>query len=301
MKNNKFRVLLVDDKQPVLDAANAWIEHKMIVNQKEITIDLLKLHVDVIVDENNYKISEQTFANLNKLCRDTFDIIFMDYGFVKSGINTEKEVKKYHELNPTFTKQSCINKIVLNPSHIVNEILYNRKDLKNIKKNFISFNGTIFIYTFIPNSLELYLNNTDVRKNVTDQHFPNAKIKIIDSRKELFNNSAFVSKHDPEYYPFLISKYLSKIIHIEIAESLLKDSDEIKKKFENIKINNRLLALSVILPSLLAGVFIPSLFSSIEKKDYVISLALLIVLIIFTIVSKLGTRYFDKLQEKWLK
>jgi len=102
---------------------------------------------------------------------------------------------------------------------------------------------------------------------------------LIDARKELFNNSKFDGKHDGEYYPFLIAKYLSKIIHYEIAELIIMKNSEVKNQLVKLKRNNRIVTLTTILPSIIAGVFIPSLFTSIEKGNYTIGVAFLLMLI----------------------
>jgi hypothetical protein len=296
-----YRVLIVDDKQPVLNAAKDWIERKYTVGGEEITVELFRLCVEVIDSESGYKISDGTLGLLNEYCNSSFNLILIDFGFVKKEIKTADEINRLHQDNPQKSIRELIDKIVLNPTHIVDDALKSTKYSKNIKKNFIDYCGNLYIYTYIPSQLERDYTCTDVRNNVTNLKFPKAKIKIIDTRKELFNDFQFEMKYDSEYYPFLISKFLSKIIQIEIAESLLRNNVDIKQKFEKIRKSNRLLAISIILPSIIAGIFIPSLFSSLGEKNYIIAISLFLGLIMITLTLTVGTRFLEKLQRKWFK
>jgi hypothetical protein len=274
-----FRILIVDDKKPVLDAMKDWIEHNYKVANEDYRIELLLLHVDVVGDENEYRISPNTFEKLNEYCQKPFHLILADFGFVKQGIKTSDEHDRLKELNPEISSRELIDRIILNPSHIVNDAVKYPKLYKKIKKQFIDYGGTLYVYTYIPSKFEREYTSADVRRNVTNKHFPNSSILLLDARKELFNNSKFDTKHDGEYYPFLIAKYLSKIIHFEIAESVLKKNTDVKKQLLKLKRNNLIVSVTTIIPSIVAGVFIPVLFTSIEKGNYSISISFLIMLI----------------------
>lgn len=293
-----FRILIVDDKKPVLEAMKDWIEHNYRVAKEDFRIELLLLHVEVIGKEDEYQISTKTYEKLYEFCEKPFNLVLADFGFVKQGINTIDELDRLKELNPKCSVRELIDRIILNPSHIVNQSTQYHKLYKKIKKQFVDFNGNLYVYTYIPSKIEREYTSADVRKNVTNKHFPNANILLIDARKELFNNSKFDMKHDNEFYPFLIAKYLSKIIHIEIAELLIRKNSEFKNQFLQFKKNNRILAITTILPSIFAGVFIPSLFTSIEQGNYTTGLAFLVMLILIvgalTIVPKIlerGNKY----------
>ncbi len=291
MKN--FRVLVVDDKKTVLNAMKDWIEQKYKVSDEEYIVELIRLHVNVVEDERNYKISTETLKNLHEICDRPFHFMFVDFGFVKQGIKTLDEINRLKKLNPQSTVRELIDKIVLNPSHIVNQSIHENKLYHKIKKNFIDFDGNLYVYTYIPSKIEREYTPADVRKTVTNKHFPKANIKIIDSRKELFNNTKFEDKHDNEFYPFLITKYLSKIIHIEIAEFILKQTKEIRNKFKLIKKRNKIITLSAILPSIIAGIFIPSLFTSIENQNYVVAIAFLVLLVVIVLIFTLLPKYVE--------
>lgn len=288
-----FRVIVVDDKKAVLDAMRDWIEYNYHIAEEAFKVELLRLHVEVIKNDQ-YKISPKTFEVLCGFCQKPFHLMLLDFGFVKQGIKFFDELDKLEKLNPQKSIRELIDIIVLNPSHIVNQSIHHHKFYKKIKKNFIDFIGNLYIYTYIPSNIEREYTSADVRRNVTNKHFPKANINIIDSRKELFNNTQFESKHNNEFYSFLITKFLSKIIHIEIAEFLLNQTKGVRQRTQRIQKNNRIIALATILPSIIAGIFIPSLYSSIEKGDYLIAFAFLMTLIFVVFVLTIVPKILEK-------
>ncbi len=291
-----FRILIVDDKIPVLEAMKDWIEHSYQVANEDYKIELLLLHVDVVGEENGYQVSFQTFEKLYEYCQQPFNLILADFGFVKQGIKTIEELDRLKELNPKCSVRELIDRIILNPSHIVNECIKHPKFYKRIKKQFVDFKGNLYIYTYIPSQIELDYTSADVRKNVTNKHFPAANILLIDARKELFNNSKFDRQYDSEYYPFLIAKYLSKVIHYEIAESIIIKNSEIKNQLLKLKRHNKIVAITTILPSIIAGVFIPMLYASFKNGDYTIGLAFILILILLIGASKILSKWLDSVK-----
>ena len=310
MKNNKFRVLIVDDKQTVLDATKDLNGNKIEICGTKYIIDLIRLKVEIVGTQNDYRISESTLDLLNQYCKFSFDLILIDFGYTKQGQNTVEEFIKLQKENQDLSNKDhlsnkeLLDKIVLNPSHIVEAISSNKEKLKNSVKNFINHENNVHVYTYIPNIFEKIYTNVEVRKNITNQVFSKApKINIIDSREELFNDVQFEKIHEreKEYYPFLITKFLSKIIQIEISEYLLKSNLHIKYKFEKIRKSNREISSSIIIPSIIAGIFIPLFLNSIEDGNYFIAGSLLLSLIIIIAFSIVVPRIIEKRQKEWLK
>ena len=279
-----FRVLLLDDKKTVLDAMRDWIEPEYIIADEEFKIELLRLHVDVVKNNGQYEFTTKFFEELHNYCNRSFQLVFLDFGFVQQGVKALDELERAKSQHPQKTVRELIDTIILNPSHVVMQSERFPKLYKRIKKNFIDYCNNLYIYTYIPSKIEQEYTSADVRKNITNKQFPKAKLKIIDARKELFNNSKFDNKYDSEFYPFLISKFLSNIIKLEICEFLLNDTKIIRKKAKEIQKNDKIIALTIIIPSITAGVFVPSLFSSIERGQYTIAFAFLMMLVIIVFV-----------------
>lgn len=287
----KFRVLVVDDKKAVIDSIRDRIDYNFTIGNEKYSVELSCLEVEVIKkDIDKYEFSEKTLVDLYDLCYKPFDLLLLDFGFVQKGIKTNIEVLRLKEINPNKTLRELIDEVVLNPSHLVKQCYKEPKYFKRINKNFLEHTGSLYLYTYIPNQFEEDYTSVDVRKNVTNEHFPKAKIKVIDTRKELFNNRQFDNKHDEDYYPFLITKFISKIIQHEISESIISQTELIRIKYGQIKKNNKLKMLSAIILSLTSGVFIPTIIDSAKNGTYtfiiVFTISLALIIAFLTIIIK---------------
>ena len=171
-----FRVLVVDDKKAVLDAMKDWIDYNIQVAEESFNVELLLLHAQVIENNGKHHISPKTLENLYEYCDKPFNLILADFGFVEQGVNTIHEIKKLQQLYPNKTVRELLDKIILNPSHLTDEAIYLNKQYKKVKKQFINFNGNLYVYTYIPNDIERDYTSADVRKNITNKHFPDANI-----------------------------------------------------------------------------------------------------------------------------
>jgi len=286
----KFRVLVVDDKKVVLDSIKDRIERTFKVGSEIYNVELFCLEVEVIEENGKHIFSEQTISDLHGLSQKPFDLLLLDFGFTKKGQKTVEKIYKTKDEHPEKTIREIIDDIVLNPSHLTKQSFETPKYYKKIKKNFVEHRGPLYIYTYIPNEIERYYTSADVREHVTNEHFPKAVIKIMDTRKELFNNSQFDSKHDKEYYPFLISKYLSKTIQNEILEKVISKTEVEREKFQQIRKNNKLKYISTILISIFTGVLIPTIVDSIKSGNIMnIGIFTVIIVLIVSFLTLINT------------
>jgi|AntAceMinimDraft_17_1070374.scaffolds.fasta_scaffold03212_5 hypothetical protein len=296
----KFRVLVVDDKKAVIDSIRDRIDYNFTIGNEKYVVELSCLEVEVIKkDDDTYEFSKKTIVDLYDLCLKPFHLLLLDFGFVQKGIKTDVEIFRLKEIKPNKTLRELIDEVVLNPSHLVKQCFKEPKYFKRINKNFIEHSGALYLYTYIPNQFEEDYTSVDVRKNVTNEHFPKAKIKVIDTRKELFNNRQFDNKHDKDYYPFLITKFLSKIIQHEMSETIINQTEQIRSKYRQIKKNNKLKMLSIILLSLISGVLLPTIIDSVKNGTYtfiiVFTFSLAVIISFLTLIIKNLEQKNDKL------
>ncbi len=287
----KYRVLILDDKKAVIDSIKDRIERTYNVGNETYKIHLSCLEVDVSEINGNYQFSDKTILDLYDLCEKPFDLFLLDFGYVKKGLKTVDEIFRLKENFPERSIREIIDNIVLNPSHLIKQCYENPKYLRKIEKNFIEHKGSLYLYTYIPNKLERDYTSVDVRRHITNEHFPKATIKVMDTRKELFNNNQFDNKYDKEYYPFLISKFLSKTIQNEILKKVITQTETLREKFQQIRKNNRLKLLTTILLSILTGVLIPTIIDSIKSGN--ISTILIFTITIVLTVSFLTLIIFN--------
>lgn len=260
----KYRVLVVDDKRAVLDSIRDNVGVSMDHYNHKYDVELFFLKVEVIKSEDDYKISDETISNLNELCREPFNLLLLDFGYIMNGLNIGDEIDRLQIIFPEKNQKQLLEQVLINPSHIVKQIAtYPTNKIKNIQKNFQFHNGPIYVYTYIPRRFEEHYTSADVRKNVAKRLFKKAfKVSVIDTRLELFNNTQFDNIHEQyrDYYSYIIAKYLSVIIQNEILNYIIIQKEKTEMKYRKIKENSRLKLLAAMLLSILSGFLIPTIW-----------------------------------------
>ncbi len=298
----KYRVLIVDDKSNVLENTKELIRPDFKLLDENWKIEISTLHVKVNGDDEKetYFIEEKTFIELGKISQEPFDLLLLDFGFRKPDSDIFEKIKNRYGDNFGFSE---LEGFIFNPRNLVEDGIkslnrkYNKKYFHSFQKNFVNHKKNIYIYTFIPEKWRKYVQNSTLRENITKRTFPNAKsIELIDTRKEIFNDTEFESLKSERYYSFIISKFLEQIIQLEIAkESILKS------RFIKVKRTSKVIGLLVLFGAFIgaSSEFFGDLIVEFFKADQIL---VGIVLIIFTLILILiGGRLLVYLLEKGLK
>ncbi len=286
-----YNVLIIDDKEPILRHAKDAIQPELTLEGEKYVIDVSTLHVAVGGDDNNesFFIEEETFQKLGELSNKSFDIIFLDFGFVKPNCDILQILRtKFGD----YFGISELEGYVFNPRNLVEQGIkvLNRKHNKNVYanfvENFVNHKKNIIIYTYISSDWSKYVQNTTLRENITKRTFPKArKIDLLDTRSELFDNSKFdyIKEKSPKYYDYLITKFLENIIHLEIA----KESIE-KAKYIKVKKTTNVLAFLIVFGALIGATtefFGQLIFKAFADDQFIIAISLILFTIIGIITS----------------
>lgn len=257
---NIYRVLLIDDKPTVLENAKDLIKPTFKLLDEEWKIEIFALHVKIDGEDEkeNFFISEETFIELGEISKKPFDLFLLDFGYRKQGSDILTMLKENYENDYSSFN---LEKFLFNPKNLVEDgaKILNRKHNKTLfnsfQDNFINHKKNIYIYTYIPDDWSKYVQNSTIRENITKRIFPYAKnIELIDTRKELFNNSDFDyinsnnDKNSKKYYPYIISKFLEKIIHIEISKESIRIS-----KFIKVRRTSKVIGLLVFFAAIIGA------------------------------------------------
>lgn len=283
-----FRVLIVDDKDIVLNRIKYEITPKLLICGEEWKIEVVTIHVNVQGDDNSeeYYIDDSTISNLEDALKKRFDLLLLDFGYLKKGSNIiQSTVEKYGD---EFSLTKLAGKL-LNPADLIENCFESSRrrgtNIKNIRKNFIGHKSKIIIYTYIPPKTKKYVPSTAVRENITNDLFPKANsIEIIDTSSELFNESEFEDKYDQNFYSYLVAKLLNKVIQNEISEMIIK-----KSKYIKVARTTKATGLIVLIGGLLgaSSEFIGDLVvSMIANKQ--ITAAVILTLSVFVVIVFLG-------------
>lgn len=294
----KFRVLVVDDKDIVLNSFRNTISPVFEINKTKYECELTTVHVNVIGDDQReeYHIADSTILDLADKCAKPFDLILLDYGYRMERSDIIERV--FIREGTNFSLKSLNGKL-LNPNDLIQQCneYANRNDNKyimaNIGKNFIDHKGKIYLYTYTPLIRKHYLPSSQFRETITINLFKKAsEIEVLDTRVLLFNDDQFVDKYDDHYYSYLISVYLNSIIKIELL-------NKIDKKNKYIKVSKTSKALGFIV--IIAGSYGATseflggtIVSLLEKQNYILATVLLILFVVSIIIgSTLLIHFFE--------
>ena len=212
---NKYRVLVVDDKESVLNRIKYEIKPKLVIDDDTWNIKIIPLHVKVngSDEDEKYSIDENTILELGDYSKKPYDLILLDFGFKKEGSKILDTLRERYKDNLNIDK---LEGKILNPNDLIKTCIeigakkHNKELISNINKNFILHRSKILIYTYIHPALKKYVPSSGVRENITSDLFPAASsIELLDTRVELFNDDEFNEKYDERFYSYLIAKYLN--------------------------------------------------------------------------------------------
>ncbi len=295
---DKFRVLIVDDKEIVLETLKNNIKTKFNAGVDRYDIELLLLHVNVIGDDTKeeYQISDTTIKQLIEYSKEPFDLILLDFGFRMSDSNIiDRIVKRYgNQLN-----LKSLDGKLLNPNDLVKETIeYARKKMgrtsfNNLNANLINHKNKIILYTYTPPSLKYFFPSSQLRESITTGLFPQAsEINVIDTRALFFNDEQFVNKYDEKFYSYMVSVYLQKIIDCEMWESLLK-----KAKYIKISKTTKSVGLIVLFAGIYGAIteFLVDIIINLFNSNLYIVASIIILLVVISVVigGKLVINVFE--------
>jgi len=220
-KTQQIRVLILDDTSIHLDKIKDVVHSTYHFLNKVWKIDIDTVNVKLVEQNENFSFDINCIHEIAAKSNKPFDLFLLDIGYFSS-INIEKVLQdKYSEDPVNYTSKIWKQCGVLSPDDLVKFGLdHSKKKYRNFKKYFVNHQGSIYGYTFIPSSWEHLFYDVEQCKDMLTQIFPKAKyIEVKGTRKEIFNNIASFEKiKESEYYPYILAKYLEKLIHIEILK-----------------------------------------------------------------------------------
>ncbi len=227
--SSTYKILIVDDKKQVLERIKREIRPRVTVGDQEWRIDIVTIHVQVVEDgSDRYKIARTTLDAFASAAQTAFDLLLIDFGYVKEGSETviQETIKNYaNEFD--FEK---LDGILLTPKDIIAAIYEEKpKGIRSVINNFINHKDRILVYTYIPPDIRKYVPSSLVRENITLKLFPKAKsIEVFDAAFKLFNDAEFADVYRTDYYSYLVSRFLENEIRKYIAEDTIKRSSRIR-------------------------------------------------------------------------
>lgn len=295
MQQITFRVLVIDDRKTTLERLELNLTRVYTIDDTQWRIDLVTLFVDVVeTSADKYQITEETITNLSKLCNKRFDLILADYGYRNPKFSIDKH---FYELGSGIDISQFKDKIFFAPDLKKRAIEIGDKSiLSNLEKRFFNYTGKVVVYTYGDPRYAHLEHPINVKHNFVKDLFLKAKdVETIDTRLELFNGEEFgEDKYDREYYSYLISKFLNRVVEKELLEFILS-----RRKSLAIKPTSKIIG-TVTAIGLSVGVISQFLGTKmtdfILKKDYSVALVFFVLAIsLVTIVSLLLGKFFRRI------
>ncbi|MDC9723298.1 MAG: hypothetical protein PSN34_11110 [Urechidicola sp.] len=288
----EFNVLVIDDKPKVLTAIKRECEQTLTVNNKQFRVNVETIKVDVEKVDGKFTIKNKTIKDIDKICRNPFDFILVDYAYAnKESEKCMQDIIK--EKGDSFTIDDLDN-MLLTIRDLVNKTRENKRSNSKISKLFLEYNRTVILYTRNPKKFVKYFPPTEIKQRTTDRVFPNAKVIVINTSEQLFSRN-FEDKYDLAYYAYLVSKYLEKLVEIEIYK---KEFTHYKKTI--LKKYPKLLYLISVIGITLGAISEYSgglLIDFVQDKEYPAAIILFFSIVVLVIIG--GVFLFKFLEKKF--
>jgi len=241
MNQPKFRVLLLDDKENHLNIIKDALHLTTYqVFDKIWTIEIEAVNIIVVKKEDKtFDFDASCIQKIEKASIEPFDLLILDIGYLHKDLKIEEHLRPIFEENELEyrSNQKWKQFGALSPDNLV---LVEIHENSNFKKNFVGHENSIFGYTYIRHGQEKLFYDEEGCLKMLNKSFRNAalnnNIKLEGTRKKLFYNSPeFEGINEKLYYPYILSQYLEKLIHIEIWK---KEAGNLKKNVEILVANH---------------------------------------------------------------
>ncbi|HEY6807103.1 MAG TPA: hypothetical protein VI306_26230 [Pyrinomonadaceae bacterium] len=236
MKNNLFRVLLLDDNSEVLKLLKNSIQPDAL-SMYSVTIDVSVIHVvlEKLPGGEQYEVAPSTLHALAEVCTESFDYIFSDFSFIGDDTQNEKLREKLLDENRRVRPED-IQKFVLHLNSIKKKFAEMKDTLsqiqtENISDNFFDHKGEVLVYTNSPEPFDSYFigNELRTRRNEIIDVFKAAHIEniflmhyefgITPDFERLFHNSTDRKTH----HSLVLSKKIESLILFSAMKQIVAD------------------------------------------------------------------------------
>lgn len=234
MKNTiDFHIVVIDDKDQSCKRINERLSGIKISIDSDTDILVSVSTVHVTVERNNqhtrpeldfWTFSTDTLEQILQASSKPADLLIVDYIYI------DNEVAIYFKSKAKSSKveENDIENRALNPKILRDWILQPKKlttiQQKQILTNLFNTNSTVYLHSYTPQGLYAATGTMEHRYRMGSLAFPKAKINLIDTRSELFNDEEFDwpredSKYDSNYYPYQLAVLFAQIVQKEILKT----------------------------------------------------------------------------------
>jgi hypothetical protein len=251
---DKFVVVVIDDKPDVCERIEKRVRRGPTPGQVDLNvpIEVSCVTVDTRRAEAAEKLgSAWTFApsvfqQLLKAATSRPDLLIVDYVYVDRLLSQElKKLAREGSLDPASLKGRILTPEDLR-KWVEGNVAAPADQRHKIIKNIFHARCPLYLHTHTPQGFSAVVGSVDERLGVARRVFPQSRISVIDTRRELFNEEEFDwppdpddgrrseaaeddqkrkrIMHDKKYYPFQLAVYFDQVTRKEVLRKALHRS-----------------------------------------------------------------------------
>jgi len=232
MNQQKIRILILDDISAHLNKIEDVLKSTTYqVSNKNWKIEIIAIKVVVVEQGGKFSFDTNCIKEIEQASCNPFDLLLLDIGYRHEDLKIDQHLQPMYEKDPqNYYSRTWKSKGCLSPDDLVMA-----SKNSNFKKKFVGHKNSIFGYTYIPSGKEHLFYTVEKCKDLLTEAFPNARIEMKGTREELFRNFPEVI-NEKEFYPYILAKYLEKLIYIEILKKEINNAKHLKIKRTSIAV-----------------------------------------------------------------
>ena len=276
MSQQKIRVLILDDISDHLNTIKDFIPSTYQVSGKNWIVEFEAIEIIVVGQNGSFSFDMSCIQAIEEVSYQPFDLLLLDIGYRHKDLKIEY-LQTIYDKNPLgFNSNTWKDYGALSPDDFIKVKV---SDNSKFRKHFLEHKNSIFGYTYIPSGREHLFYDEEGCLEILSKAFPiaaeNNKIKMEGTRKKLFNNfPEFEGINEKKFYPYILAKYIEKLIHIEIMKKEVNNAKYLKIKRSSITAGMLIIICGIIgACSEFIGSLVLNLF---EKKDFLLAILCII-------------------------
>ena len=243
--SSEFHVVVVDDKKKSCRRISERLSglrvsvgpnHDVVVSVSSVHIKVKQTNRANPPELDQWTFDETTVQQLVQASHKKVDLLIVDYIYIDS------DVANYFKKKAVETEvfEEEIDGRALNPKDLSDWVLtsesFSSQDQDRILRNLFHVDTKVYLHTYTPQGLYVATGSMEQRYRMAALAFPQADIKVIDTRAELFNDEEFDwprpdTKYDGDYYPYQLAVLFAQIVEKEIARTMLRTNSKPRRVF----------------------------------------------------------------------
>ena len=238
MATRAYKVLLLEDNKDLLQRIRGRmnvIEHEFAGDHWDVRLTTVQIAIEKRSDV--YAFTNQTIDDIAVAARDGVDLLIADFGYVDDDALKEAydaaEALGHGVVRASDVKDRVLT--IVDLARAMNAYVGDStfdSGRREAMRRFLSAKLPMILYSYTSHELYHVYGSVPERANHTRAVLPHFAIDYIDGKHEFYGDYEFdwpnASKHDLQYYHFLLSGWLAQVIRQRFYAHLLSRAEAAK-------------------------------------------------------------------------